>query len=114
MRKIGSTIKGLVNYFEFDYEKTKNLTQRDKIQYSLAKVEYFLWDSKILWKIKGESNIYYFSCCGYDTSTTLNRLRAFLPIHKRKGKIYINDTEININAIYKYDRYNDSIEKIKD
>ena len=113
MRKIEETIKYNINYFGFDYEKTENLTQRDKIKYSLDKVEYFLWDSKILWEMKGEYNIYYFSCCGYDTSTTLNRLRAFLPIHKRKGKVFVNNTEISLNSVYKYDRYNDILEEIK-
>ena len=41
MRKIEETIKGLVNSFEFDYEKEENITIRDKIKYSLDKVEYF-------------------------------------------------------------------------
>jgi hypothetical protein len=110
---INETIKGLVNSFEFNYEKTKNLTKRDKIKYSLDKVEYFLWDSRVLWKVKGESNIYYFSCCGWDSMTTLNRLRAFLPLHKKKGKVFVNNQEISVDAVYKYDRYNDILEEIK-
>lgn len=110
---VNETIKGLINSFEFDQEKTKILTKRDKIKYSLDQVEYFLWDSRILWKVKSESNIYYFSCCGWDSMTTLNRLRAFLPICKRKGKVFVNNTEISLDSIYKYDRYNDILEEIK-
>lgn len=113
MKKIDERIEGLINSFEFNFEKTENITVRDKIKYSLDTVTYFLWDSKILWKVKDENNIYYFSCCGYDTLTTLNRLRTFLPLHKKKGKVFIENTEININAIYKYDRDNDILEEIK-
>lgn len=113
MREIEEKIKGLINSFEFDFEKTENLTKRDKIKYSLDKVEYFLWDSRILWKKKGESNIYYFSCCGWDSITTLNRLRAFLPLHKKKGKVYVKNQEISIDSIYKYDRCEGILEEIK-
>lgn len=113
MRKIEEKIKGLVNSFEFDYEKTANITVRDKIKYSLDTVVYSLWDSKILWKNKGESNIYYFSCCGWDSMTTLSRLRAFLPLYKKKGKVFVKNTEISLDSVYKYDRYNDILEKIK-
>jgi hypothetical protein len=113
MRKIEEKIKSLLNSFEFDYETSENLTLRDKIKYSLDKVEYFLWDSRVLWKIKGESNIYYFSCCGWDSMTTLNRLRTFLPLHKKKGKVFVNNQEISVDAVYKYDRHNGSLEEIK-
>jgi hypothetical protein len=113
MRKIEEKIKGLLNSFEFDYEKVENLTARDKIKYSLDKVEYFLWDSRVLWKVKGECNIYYFSCCGWDSMTTLSRLRAFLPLYKNKGKVFVNNQEISVNAVYKYDRHNESLEEIK-
>lgn len=85
MKLIEGLIKHRINSFEFDFATVENLTVRDKIKYSLDRVEYFLWDSRILWKVKGERNIYYFSCCGWDSS---------------------------IDSIYKYDRCKGILEKL--
>lgn len=58
----------------------------------------FLHGHKILWK--NERGNFCFCLCGYNTLTTRERLKAFLPIKVKRGKLYWDNIEINAKDAY--------------
>ena len=53
----------------------------------------YLHDNKIAWI---QNKKLYFCLCGYDTSTTCERLRGLgLNIYHKRGRLYHNDPQIN-------------------
>ena len=57
-------------------EGVKQLSCRDRVVLSGNKKEYYLWDSLLFWN--DSENIYYFSGCGWSSSTTKSRLNQIL------------------------------------
>lgn len=103
MRKITRQAKDAFN-FGFNFHQSNTRVENNAL---------YLWGNKILWK--NERGNICFSLCGWDTPTTCERLRAFLPLTRKKGVLYWENTPINANDSYELSHeYADGIKIINE
>mgnify|MGYP003523346247 FL=1 len=86
----------------------KNLSCRDLVEVNGGTKKYYLWNSLIFWN--DAENNYYFSFCGYSTSTTKSRLNAIFNyfnlggFYQKNYVVYWNNgsTKIEVDTDKKY------------
>jgi hypothetical protein len=111
-KQIKSYFDTITDFNKYDFAGKKiKLSCRDAIEINNYGINYYLWGTLILWKNEGVKNVIYFNLHGYDNQTTLSRLRIFIPIRKKQGKLFINDIEINKTDVYFYDTKKKKVEK---
>lgn len=94
MRKITMNAKNAFdNFFNFRGANTTVICD-----YKTKSKKLYLHGNLILWT--NERGNLCFSLRGWDTSTTCERLRAFLPIHHKKGVLYWDNVQINPDDEY--------------
>lgn len=102
-RKITQKAKDAFN-FGYNFHETNTRVENNAL---------YLWGNKILWK--NERGNICFSLCGWDTPTTCERLRAFLPLTRKKGVLYWENTKINEYKKYELSHeYADGIKEINE
>lgn len=70
---------------------------------------FLLWGNRIAWKKGGRL---YFCLCGWDTTTTCERLRGLgLAINHKRGKLFYNNQQINDCAVYMIDDNDNAIQQ---
>ena len=112
MRAIEKNILQVVEELkDADYMAWNNfsLTVRDSIYKDRETIRYKLWNN-IIFEYNRKKNTYYFSFCGYSTSTTKSRLNAIFNyfnlggFYQKNYVVYWNNgsTQIEVDANKKY------------
>lgn len=96
MRKISTIMAGC--FFSRKPIKLSNSEVVNKID---GTTELYLFNNKIASMAPNGS--LFFSCCGWLTNTTLDRLRALgLPLSQKRGILYFRNTVISSYTTYNY------------